>query len=263
MFGDFFCRKNFVNTNKRCNFAPVIFRKKEIKMADTQINENGQDQLETVESSLGRTELFIEDNKDKLLTGLAVVVLVIFGIYAYIKFVKTPKENNAAAQMFMAEQYFERDSFNLALNGDGNYPGFLKVMNEYSGTKAANNAKYYAGVCYMQLQDFDNAIRQLEDFSSNDPMLLPVSTGLLGDAYMEKGLTDKAETYYKKAVSQAEKNNLIAPLYLQKLGVLYEKAQKLQDALTVYEKIKSEYPSSNEGRNAEKYIQSVKIKLGK
>ena len=119
-------------------------------MADTQINENGQDQLETVESSLGRTEMFIEDNKEKLLTGLAVVVLVIFGIYAYIKFIKTPKENNAAAQMFMAEQYFERDSFNLALNGDGNYPGFLKVMNEYSGTKAANNAKYYAGVCYMQ-----------------------------------------------------------------------------------------------------------------
>jgi tetratricopeptide (TPR) repeat protein len=163
----------------------------------------------------------------------------------------------------MAEQYFERDSFNLALNGDGNYPGFLKVMSEYSGTKAANNAKYYSGVCYMHLQDFDNAIRQLEDFSSDDPMLLPVSTGLIGDAYMEKGMTDKAENYYKKAVSQAEKNTLIAPLYLQKLGVLYEKAQKLQDALTVYERIKSEYPSSNEGRNAEKYIQAVKIKLGK
>ena len=115
----------------------------------------------------------------------------------------------------------------------------------------------------MHLQDFDNAIRQLEDFSSDDPMLLPVSTGLIGDAYMEKGMTDKAENYYKKAVSQAEKNTLIAPLYLQKLGVLYEKAQKLQDALTVYERIKSDYPSSNEGRNAEKYIQAVKIKLGK
>jgi tetratricopeptide (TPR) repeat protein len=232
-------------------------------MTDTQNNENGQDQLETVESSLGRTEMFIEDNKEKLFTALAVIVLIIFGVYAYLKFIKEPKENNAAAQMFMAEQYLERDSFNLALNGDGNYPGFLKIISEYSGTKAANNAKYYAGVCYMNLQDFDSAIRQLEDFSSDDPMLSPVSTGLLGDAYMEKGMIGKAEDFYKKAVSKADKNNFTAPIYLQKLGVLYEGAQKFQDALTVYEKIKAEYPSSNEGRNADKYIQAVKIKLGK
>ncbi len=232
-------------------------------MANTQNNENGNDQLESVESSLGRTEMFIEDNKDKFLIGLGIIVLVIFGIYAYNKFIKAPKENNAASQMFMAEQYLERDSFNLALNGDSNYPGFLEIIREFSGTKAANNAKYYAGVCYMNLQDFDNAIKQLEGFTSSDPMLEPVSIGLLGDAYLEKGLTDKAESNYKKAISKAEKNNFIAPIYLQKLGVLYEESQKFEDALKIYERIKSEYPSSNEGRNADKYIQAMKIKLGK
>lgn len=232
-------------------------------MANTQNNENGNDQLASVESSLGRTEMFIEDNKDKFLIGLGIIVLVIFGIYAYNKFIKAPKENNAASQMFMAEQYLERDSFNLALNGDSNYPGFLEIIREFSGTKAANNAKYYAGVCYMNLQDFDNAIKQLEGFTSSDPMLEPVSIGLLGDAYLEKGLTDKAESNYKKAISTAEKNNFIAPIYLQKLGVLYEESQKFEDALKIYERIKSEYPSSNEGRNADKYIQAMKIKLGK
>jgi len=232
-------------------------------MANTQNNENGNDQLASVESSLGRTEMFIEDNKDKFLIGLGIIVLVIFGIYAYNKFIKAPKENNAASQMFMAEQYLERDSFNLALNGDSNYPGFLEIIREFSGTKAANNAKYYAGVCYMNLQDFDNAIKQLEGFTSSDPMLEPVSIGLLGDAYLEKGLTDKAESNYKKAISKAEKNNFIAPIYLQKLGVLYEESQKFEDALKIYERIKSEYPSSNEGRNADKYIQAMKIKLGK
>ncbi|MBQ9214808.1 MAG: tetratricopeptide repeat protein [Bacteroidales bacterium] len=232
-------------------------------MANTQNNENGNDQLASVESSLGRTEMFIEDNKDKFLIGLGIIVLVIFGIYAYNKFIKAPKENNAASQMFMAEQYLEKDSFNLALNGDSNYPGFLEIIREFSGTKAANNAKYYAGVCYMNLQDFDNAIKQLEGFTSSDPMLEPVSIGLLGDAYLEKGLTDKAESNYKKAISKAEKNNFIAPIYLQKLGVLYEESQKFEDALKIYERIKSEYPSSNEGRNADKYIQAMKIKLGK
>ncbi|MBQ3690850.1 MAG: tetratricopeptide repeat protein [Bacteroidales bacterium] len=234
-------------------------------MANTEINENeNQDQLENVELSLGRTEQYIEKNKEKIFMGIGIVVAVILGIMAYSKLIKTPRENKAASQMFMAEQYFERDSFNLALNGDNNgYPGFLGIIKEYSGTKAANNAKYYAGVCYMNLGDFDGAIRQLEDFSSSDPMLEPVSIGLLGDAYMEKGMADKAQGYYQKAIAKAQNNNFIAPVYLQKLGISYEAAQKYQDALNVYEKIKTDYPASNEARTADKFIEAMKLKLGK
>lgn len=233
-------------------------------MANIEQNEDlQQDQLENVENSLGKTEMFIEENRDKFLMGIGIVVLIIFGVWGYLKFIKAPKETNAAEQMFQAEQYLQRDSVNLALNGDNNYPGFLTIIDKYSGTKAANNAKYYAGVCYMKLGQFDEAIKMLDGFSSSDPNLEPIAIGLAGDAYMENGDVAKAESNYKKAADKAKENDFVAPIYLQKLAVAYEKQQKFNEALAAYENIKDNYPSSSEARNAEKNIQAMKIKLGK
>ncbi len=231
-------------------------------MANIEQNQE-QDQLENVENSLGRAEMFVEENRDKLLLILGIAIALMLGIWAYFKFVKGPKETNAAAQMHQAELYLERDSVRLALEGDANYPGFLGIIDNYSGTKAANNAKYYAGACYMKLGQFDQAIKMLEGFSSSDPILEPMSLGLTGDAYMEKGDVDKAVSLYNKAVSKAGDNKFVAPLYMQKLAVAYEKQQKISDALGVYEKIKSNFPTSTEARDAQKMVQLLSTKLGK
>jgi tetratricopeptide (TPR) repeat protein len=222
-----------------------------------------QDQLENVEVTLGRAEMFIEEHREKLFLILGIIVALILGVWAYLKFIKNPKEINAAAQMHQAELYLERDSVNWALNGDGNYPGFLQIIDNYSSTKAGNNAKYYAGACYMKLGQFDQAIKMLEGFSSSDPILEPMSIGLIGDAYMEKGDVDKAISQYGKAVAKAGDNKFVAPLFMQKLAVAYEKQQKLADALSVYEKIKSNFPASTEAREAQKMIQALGQKLGK
>lgn len=232
-------------------------------MENTQNEEQQQDQLEVVENSLGKTEQFIEENQNKLLMGLAIVVLVILGVWAYFKFVKGPGETRAAAQMYQAELYLEADSINLALNGDANYPGFLQIIDKYSGTKAANNAKYYAGVCYMRLGQFDQAIKMLDGFSSSDPMLEPESKGLMGDAYMELGQTAKAMDMYNSAVKKAKGNDFMAPIYLKKLAVAYEKEQKFADAIKAFEIILADYPRSQEAMEAEKNIKALKIKLGK
>lgn len=232
-------------------------------MANTEIKkEEQEDQLENVENSLGKTEQYIENNKDRLLMILGAIVLVVVAVMAYNKYSKN-KDRNAAAQMYMAEQYLERDSFNLALNGDSNYPGFLGIIKDYSGTAAANNAKYGAGVCYMNLGDFDNAIKMLDGFSSDDPALKPISIGLLGDAYMEKGQTDKAKSYYEKAANVAKDNKFIAPIYLKKLALLFHKTGDTNSELAAFEQIKGDYPGSAEAREAEKYIQACKMKLGK
>lgn len=233
-------------------------------MANTEQNqEQEQDQLENVESSLGRAEMFVEENRQTFLLVIGIAIAIMLGVWAYFKFVKGPKENNAAAQMHQAELYFERDSVKLALEGDGNYPGFLGIIDDYSGTKAANNAKYYSGACYIKLGQYDEAIKMLEGFSSSDPVLEPLSIGLIGDAYMEKGEIDKAVSNYSKAVGKAGENKFVAPYLMLKLAVAYEKQQKLQDALGVYEKIKANFPSSAEGREALKMIPTLSQKLGK
>jgi len=217
--------------------------------------------LVAVESALSRTEQFIEDNQ-KLIFGIILgVVLIIGGYVAYVKFVTEPRNEEAISQMFVAEKYFERDSFNLALNGDANYPGFLGIIDDYSGTKSANLAKYYAGVCYMQLGQFDNAIEYLKDFSTSDLLLAPIAKGLIGDAYMEKNMVNDAITYYKNAI-EVNNNDLTTPLYLYKLGRSYELINKNEDALTAYEKIYKSFPRSSEARTIEKNITAVKIKLG-
>ncbi len=234
-------------------------------MANTQNEEQqGQvDQVEEMDLQIGRAEQFVETNQNIIFIVLGAIILIIVGIWGYSKFIKGPKEVNAASQMHMAELYMQVDSINLALNGDGNYPGFLNIIDNYSGSSAANNAKFFAAACYMRLGQYDQAIKMLNDFSTSDPILEPESIGLMGDAYMEKGEISKAQDYYKKAVSKAKDNSLLAPIYLKKLGTAYEKEQKWADALNVYESIKSDYPNSNEGAIVDKYIQAMKIKLGK
>lgn len=124
--------------------------------------------------------------------------------------------------MWMAEQYFAKDSFNLALNGDGNYLGFLDIIEEYSITKSANLANYYTGISYLHLGQYENAIEYLKQFESNDKMIAPIAYGAIGDAYVELENTDEALVFYKKAVTSSE-NDFTAPIYLMKIGLVQEK----------------------------------------
>jgi tetratricopeptide (TPR) repeat protein len=223
-------------------------------------HEQASDAIENVEEVLSRSEQFIEDNQ-KTITTVIVVIIAIVGIYmGYKKYIQEPEEGNAQSQMFVAAQYFERDSFNLALNGDVNYPGFLAIIDDYSGTKAANLAKYYAGISYLHLGDFQEAIDYLEDFKSDDKMLKPIATGAIGDAYMELDNKAKAAKYYKKAAETA-KNDFTSPIYLMKAAQAFELLGNYKEALTIYQEIKKDYKNSAEGRVIDKYITRAENKL--
>lgn len=222
--------------------------------------DQGNQNLEAVETALTRTEMFIEDNS-KIFSYLIIGVIVIAGAFIGIKkLIVAPKQTEASSQMYMAEQYFEQDSFNLAINGDGNYLGFLDIIDEYKMTKASKLACYYAGVSYLHLGQFNEAIKYLEKFKSKDEMIMPIATGAIGDAYAELDNKDKAIDYYLKAAN-LRNNEFTAPIYLQKAGELLESQDKAQKALDVYNKIKEEYPESNEARNIPKYIERAKQKI--
>lgn len=226
-------------------------------MANQEINNENlqeQDGLENVEGAVTRTEEYIEKNRKTLGTILLAIIVVIAGIWFYNNKIKGPKEEKASAAMSMAEMYFERDSFNLALNGDTETEGFLKIISEYSGSEAANLAKYYAGVCYLRLGQYQEAINKLNDFSCKDPMLEPIAKGCIGDAQMELGDIKKAQSAYKDAINASKDNSFTAPIYMNKLAKAYTADNNAEEAQKIYKEIKTKFPNSNEGRNAEKYI---------
>ncbi len=222
-------------------------------MAKKKDNNRTEEQMQAVEGALSKTEQFIEDNQ-KILTGIvAVIVIAVLGYFSYQKFYLNPKEEEAQSQMFMAEKYFEQDSLKLALNGDGQYPGFLQIADDYSMTKAGNLADYYTGAIYLKQGKYEQAISYLEDFDGDETIVQPWATGKIGDAYMELGQMEKAVDYYLRAAKD-QKNNFTSPHFLMKAGMTYEVMDKPQKAHEMYKKIKSEYPDSMEYREIDKYI---------
>ena len=209
--------------------------------------------LEAVEQALSRTERAIEDNQKPLTIIVLLIILVIAGFLGTKKFIIGPKEKEAQAQIFMAESYFEKDSFNLALNGDGNYLGVLDIIDNYKITKTAKLARYYAGISFLHIGQYQDAIDYLQKFKSKDDMIQPIAVGAIGDAYAELDDIDKGISHYLKAANHSE-NEFLTPLFLQKAGELLELQNKKSEALKHYERIKTDFPDSNEGRQIEKYI---------
>ena len=219
-----------------------------------------EERLEQIESTLGKTEMFIEKNQKTILIVLAVVVVAILAVFGVKKFVIEPRESEAQASMFRAEQLFEKDDYATALNGDGNNAGFLDIISEYGGTKAGNLARYYAGICYLNTGDFNNAVKYLEEFNGKDQIVKPLATGAMGDAYLELDNTAEAAKCYEKAAKESP-NSFTSPMFLMKAGLTYEMVNNYQKALEMYKIIKAEYPTSNEGFNIEKYIAYVEAKM--
>lgn len=219
------------------------------------------DNLQELESALTKTEQFIEDNQKIITYVVGAIILVVAGYLGFNKLYMQPKEDEARSQMFMAEIYFEKDSFNLAINGDGNYLGFLDIIDDYGITKSSNRAKYYTGISYLNLGQFEDALDYLNDFKTKDLLLAPVAEGAKGDALLELGETDYALKQYKKAYSLSD-NEITTPIFMMKAANLLESMDELEDALSLYESIKEQYPESIEGTNVDRYIARVKIKLG-
>lgn len=229
-------------------------------MAKKKSTDQGDKSLGNIESALTRSEQFIEDNQ-KLLTNILIGILaVVLLIIAGNRYILKPRNAEAADSMYMAERFFERDSFNIALYGYGTYPGFLDIIDDYSITKSAKLAKYYTGICYKEIGDFEAAEDYLSKFKTRDKLVAAAALSALGDVYAEMQEYDKASKAYMSAVDQHE-NSFTSPIILKKAGIVYEAAGDLESALEVYKRISKDYPTSAEGREIKKYIGRVEGKL--
>ena len=215
-----------------------------------------EDQFAQIEETLSKTEQFIEENQKSLMTIIGAIVGIVALFSVYQNFYIEPMEKEAQAEMYMAELYFQKDSFNLALNGDGQYLGFLDIANDYSSTNVGQLANYYAGLSYLHTADYDNAIEYLGDFSSDDIILSSLALGCMGDAYMELGDTDAALDAYADAVNNSA-NDFTAPRYMMKQAMIYTSIGDNNKALDLFKAIQSDYKTSREANGVEKYIARV------
>ena len=197
---------------------------------------------------------FWAHNSKIILIVAATLLLLVAGIIAYRTFVSEPNERKASEAMFRAQDYFNRDSVRLALNGDNINPGFLKVISRFGGTNAANLAHFYAGSCYIKLGDFNNAVKQLKDFSTDSKQISARAMCLLGDAYSELGKKEEAAGQYSKAGKLFEKDDFNSPEYLFRAGYLYESIGRNKDAIEMYRLIKDKYAKSQRGFDIDKYL---------
>ncbi len=224
-------------------------------MAKNTRKEQNEDLLENPEKvtaeKINKAEAFIENNR-KLVTYIGGVIgaLILLGWFAYGYY--EDQSNEAQVEMFPAQFYFDKDSFNLALNGDGASLGFLDIANEYSWTKAGNLANFYAGVCYMKLGQYEDAIEYLSAFSADDWVLQARAYSLIADANMELELPGEAISYYKKAVNY-EPNKSFTPTYMMKLALAYETMGDWSNAADVYEDLISTYPNASQIQDAKRF----------
>ena len=200
-----------------------------------------------VQEVYSKTELFIEENKNPIVGVVLAIAILVGGYFAYTKLYLGPLQDEANEEMFMAEKYFNQDSMNLALYG------FLEIIDNYAATKAGNLARYYAGISYLRIGQFEAAIAALEDFDKEDEVIGTIAVGAIGDAYMELGDLNKAAKNYEKAANRRE-NEFTSPIYLKKAAQTFEILGDYDKAVELYKRIKVDYTTSTEALDIDKYI---------
>ncbi|MBE0650787.1 MAG: tetratricopeptide repeat protein [Bacteroidales bacterium] len=210
-------------------------------------------QFENIEESLTKAEEFIVNNQKVLTTIVAILVVLILAFFGFNRYYLQPKNQEAQDQIYPAQHYFQVDSLNKALYGDGNSLGFVDIAKSYGITKAGKLANYYAGICFLKKGDFGQAIKYLSKFSTDDQLIGPMAKGALGDAYLSQGNKEKAVSYYMEAANM-KNNDFTSPMFLLKAGEVYEDMGNYDAAISAFSTIKKDYFKSLEAKDIEKYI---------
>ena len=245
----------------------ATYKKRSFKKNPTSSNPGSIDNKSTtanvfnkLDQGSSKTQLWVQNNKNKILVLIAIMVLSLIGAFSYYKLVIEPNEREALNKMYFAQKTFldeavltKSDSlYSIVLNGDGVNLGMIDIIQNYDGTSAANIANYITGMTYYKIKDYNNSIKFLNNFESDSYLFRSLAKGTIGDAYSELNKYSEALEYYLDA---ADDNNFTSPIYLFKAGSIAMKINKFSKAKELFQRIKLGYPNSPEARNIDAYIQ--------
>lgn len=220
----------------------------------------------TLDETASRSEAFVIKNQKNIFIALAVIVIGVLAFMGYQKFIDAPNEKIAADELAFPKKHFDMatntsvatDSiYMLGLEGaDGKF-GFLDIADQYGSTNAGNLANYYAGISYLNMNQYEEAITYLSKFKSDDETLGPIAKGAIGDAFADLNQPEDALDYYEQAANMRS-NNFTTPIFLFKAANTALDLGQSDKALKLFEKIKIDYPNSQEATNIEVYIYKAK-----
>jgi hypothetical protein len=217
-------------------------------------------QADSAEAVIAKAKDFWTRNGKIISIICVVVVLGVGGYFIYKNYIQAPNEEKATDAIFKAEDYYRKDSVNLALKGDGQYFGFLKVIDKYGSTDAGNLACFYAGACYIKLDDNQNAIKYLKKFSTSSKPLLARKYRLLGDASGDLGNTADAVDYYKKAAYAFEEDKETSAEALFLAAYMTDRVLKNQkEAIELYKELKEKFPGTGKSFEADNYLAQLGV----
>ena len=222
----------------------------------------------TMDNALNQKEAVFMKHKKTISIAIVAIILVIAGVLCYNTYVSGPREQEASTELAKGQDYFMNQQFEVALEGDSTgYRGFINIASDYSSTDAGNLANLYAGLCYANLEKWNDAVKYLEKYSpADDQMVSPAAMAALGNAYAHVKQLDKAVEYLKKAASMADSeaadnaNNSLSPSFLIQAGEILESQNKKDEALKIYQDIKKKYVKSPVYSEIDKYIERVSVK---
>ena len=219
--------------------------------------------------TLTSSEVFMLKYKKHIVIAVVALIVLVAGFFLYKNYVSAPREEKASTELAKGQELFGMQQFEQALNGDGTtFSGFVKIANDYSSTDAGNLANLYAGLCYANLNKWNEAVKYLDSYSpGNDAMVSPAAIAALGNAYAHVGKIDEAINALKKAADKADSksedgtNNSLSPTFLLQAGQLLESQNKKADALKVYQDIKKKYVNSAivQSQEIDKYIERASL----
>lgn len=222
-------------------------------MAKKNVNPNPENN-QAVGEAVSGLEQFLKNNGKLLSTIVLVILIAICALLALNRWVLKPAQQEARAASAGADRYFGMGQYEQALNGDGNTLGLADVISQY-GKKAGAGVYFQAGVCQLQLKNYQEAINYLKQYNGKDPILKARALSCIGDAYVGLGDNASALESYKAAIRTSDTD--LTAEYMLKAGIAAEDLGRKEEALGFYNDIKVKYPNSIEALDIDKYISRI------